>query len=157
MKRCTKCKIEKELSEFSKNRSRRDRLQHVCKECCREYQQTATGKEVSQKAHRKYRETKAGKEIEWKYAQSDPGKEVRRKTNQKYKRLNTKKTKPHHAVEYALKTGKLTRPNHCESCFKECRPDGHHEDYSRPLDVEWLCKKCHTNLHRRVSLCQLQT
>lgn len=33
MKRCTRCKVEKELSEFSKNKKSKDGLQHICKSC----------------------------------------------------------------------------------------------------------------------------
>ena len=26
-------------------------------------------------------------------------------------------------------------------------PDPHNEDYSKPLEVVWLCKSCHKRLH----------
>ena len=32
-KRCSRCKIEKPLSEFHRNKSRKDGLNHDCKEC----------------------------------------------------------------------------------------------------------------------------
>lgn len=32
----------------------------------------------------------------------------------------------------------------CASCG---RPHGHHPDYSRPLDVVWLCDKHHKEVH----------
>ena len=35
MKKCTTCKYDKELSEFNKNKSRKDGLNTVCKECSR--------------------------------------------------------------------------------------------------------------------------
>ena len=57
--------------------------------------------------------------------------------------LYPEKTKARVAVHYALKTGRLTRPDHCESCLKKRFAESHHEDYSKKLDVEWLCKKCH--------------
>ena len=38
-KTCSKCKIEKPLSEFSKNKSKKDGLQDRCKECCAFYEQ----------------------------------------------------------------------------------------------------------------------
>lgn len=37
MKKCTKCKVEKELSEFNKKSSTKDGLQKTCKECQREH------------------------------------------------------------------------------------------------------------------------
>ena len=37
MKRCTKCKAEKELKEFSKDKNRKDGLSYRCKGCRSEY------------------------------------------------------------------------------------------------------------------------
>jgi ribosomal protein S27AE len=51
-------------------------------------------------------------------------------------------------VYYAIKTGKLVRPNKCSSCGKECRPEAHHQDYKKPLMVVWLCIKCHRSVDR---------
>ena len=132
MKTCSRCKVEKELSCFSKNRSHRDGLKLWCKDCCREYRQSKKGKEADHRASHKYRQT-------------DAGKTTNRRNLQKYRRLNPEKRKAHDAVRYALRVGKLIRPNHCESCFKKCRPEGHHESYeeSRRLDVVWLCRECH--------------
>lgn len=55
------------------------------------------------------------------------------------------------AVKYALKTGRLVRPDTCSRCGKKPKPrtDGlptiqaHHEDHTKKLDVQWLCFKCH--------------
>ena len=52
----------------------------------------------------------------------------------------------------AVKYGKVEKPKHCQRC-KAATPakalDGHHEDYSRPLDVVWLCRSCHGLAHIR--------
>jgi len=47
----------------------------------------------------------------------------------------------------AVKNGVLIRPSCCDRCRKECKPDGHHKDYSKPLDVDWLCRSCHKLWH----------
>lgn len=36
MKICTRCKLDKELSEFTKNKETKDKLSRHCKDCCRE-------------------------------------------------------------------------------------------------------------------------
>ena len=52
--------------------------------------------------------------------------------------------RPTHArVSKALRAGKLTKPEACQRCGRASRLEGHHHDYSKPLDVEWLCKPCH--------------
>ena len=55
-----------------------------------------------------------------------------------------------HAVAYAVKTGRLERPGNCSRCQTPCKPDGHHSDYNRPMDVEWLCRRCHMLEHRLI-------
>jgi ribosomal protein S27AE len=53
----------------------------------------------------------------------------------------------YNAVYYAVKTGKLIRPERCPRCDRECKVEAHHADYSKPLDVTWLCKWCHEMEH----------
>lgn len=65
-----------------------------------------------------------------------------------FKRLNPEKVRAHLLVAYAIRTGRLVRPSFCASCVKPCRPDAHHDDYSKPLTVEWLCRKCHAAADR---------
>ena len=50
----------------------------------------------------------------------------------------------------AVRRGKVVRPNKCSRCGVTAVPHGHHEDYSAPLDVVWLCSGCHADLHRGV-------
>lgn len=54
-------------------------------------------------------------------------------------------------VRAAIRRGDLVRPDQCSKCLSIPEPasdgrsniQGHHADYSKPLDVEWLCAKCH--------------
>lgn len=100
MKTCTKCKVEKDESEFSKNKNYKDGFEYRCKSCVREYRQSDTYKEWqkayqqtgtyvaytqsdARKEHLKaYRQTDAYKESQSVYRQTDAFKELRKVFNQ---------------------------------------------------------------------------
>ena len=67
---CTKCKVEKDLTEFGKNKIRKDGLTRYCKICKR-------------LADKKYNESEAGQKRINKYKQSDKGKENRYEYNRR--------------------------------------------------------------------------
>ncbi len=50
------------------------------------------------------------------------------------------------AVGNALRDGRLTK-GPCEGCGAS-DVQAHHDDYSRPLDVRWLCRDHHGDKHR---------
>jgi len=50
-------------------------------------------------------------------------------------------------VSGAITLGLLIRPSTCSKCLIECKPEGHHPDYSKPLEVVWLCRQCHNKEH----------
>ena len=56
------------------------------------------------------------------------------------------------AVGNAIRDGRLIRPEECSDCGKQCKPEAHHDDYLKPLDVRWLCRSCHCRHHRLESL-----
>lgn len=59
---------------------------------------------------------------------------------------SAEQTRARGKVRDAVRYGKIIKPDRCEQCG-EITPrrflDGHHEDYSKPLDVIWLCRSCH--------------
>lgn len=62
------------------------------------------------------------------------------------------KLKARRAVAYAVRCGKIIKPDTCQRCSKPTPRHllgGHHEDYSKPLEVVWLCRACHGLEHRR--------
>lgn len=60
---------------------------------------------------------------------------------------NLRKYEAHLLVQQALNRGDLAKTG-CEICgTTEGRIDAHHDDYSKPLDVRWLCRRHHTRLH----------
>jgi len=53
------------------------------------------------------------------------------------------------AAQAALKSGRLTRKP-CEACGGPEKAHMHHEDYSKPLKVKWLCRRCHVAEHAKI-------
>lgn len=51
-------------------------------------------------------------------------------------------------LRMALASGKV-KPQPCENCG-DPKTQGHHTDYSKPLDVRWLCRKHHALEHRNI-------
>ena len=54
------------------------------------------------------------------------------------------KHKARTAVWLALKSKAISKPKTCSECLKKKKLESHHDDYSKPLDVIWLCHKCHS-------------
>lgn len=190
MKKCAKCKTEKELNEFQSEKRKPDGRSARCKICLnedkKEYLDTKRDK-IREYNRKKYYEdherqkslrTKRSKNLretnnEWianyrKYwwdknaerlrekAREDAKKPKRRKRTRDYQKEYRKtdnykfKKRSRSAFERAVKYGFIKRPSQCERCLKECKPDGHHEDYNKPLEVQWLCKICHFQAHGKL-------
>jgi len=64
-----------------------------------------------------------------------------------WRHRNKEKANAWSAVGNALINGDITKPDTCSVCNEKSRIHAHHEDYSKPLDVQWLCHKCHMKLH----------
>lgn len=82
------------------------------------------------------------------YRQTSKGKEVKKKSNKKYDKKNPEKHKAHYTLRNAIASGKIIKSKVCSICGEtDCVIEGHHEDYSKPLEVIWCCIKCHKELH----------
>lgn len=117
-KRCIGCGKVKPLSEFYAHPRAKDGYLNKCKECTR----------ADVKAHR----------------EAHPEKDL--ETRLKACAKNPTHKNANRAVEAALRSGRLEKPNHCQGCGRsadETRIGAHHYDYTRPLDVIWLCAACH--------------
>ena len=62
--------------------------------------------------------------------------------------MGTRKASTSELVSDAIKDGVLVRPHRCEDCGGGGTIYGHHDDYGKPLEVRWLCAKCHGGWHR---------
>ena len=67
---------------------------------------------------------------------------------------NKHKTKAHSMVASAVKRGLIKRPKKCQQCeTTSANLHAHHSDYSKPMDVLWLCASCHSKLHGMGGVC----
>ncbi len=153
MKTCFKCLIKKPVDEFYRHTKMLDGRLNKCKEC--------TKKDVSENYrnnidhYKKYERERAllphRVSARDAYAKTENGKErglfAKKKWLSDY--FNQIKRASHVIVNNAVRDGRLSKPKNCSKCDKtECRIEGHHDDYARPLDVRWLCSKCHRDFHK---------
>ncbi len=68
----------------------------------------------------------------------------------KYKMLTKKDKATYKEVRKALNNGIIKRMP-CQECG-QADTDAHHEDYSKPLDITWLCRSHHNKRHIQISL-----
>jgi hypothetical protein len=71
--------------------------------------------------------------------------EKSRRSVKNWQKKNKIRHAAHQRVHRAVEEGKLMRSEYCLQCGKKCKTEGHHEDYSKPLDVIWLCRLCHAS------------
>ena len=72
-----------------------------------------------------------------------------RRTRKRYCQLSPEERKKSNARAYAnseQRRGKIS-PVDCQRCGNP-KAQKHHPDYSKPLKVIWLCRKCHNLIHR---------
>lgn len=80
------------------------------------------------------------------YVATEKGRAVRAQSSRKYSASNPEKCLAHRKANDAIKRGTLTRLP-CEVCGA-MPSEAHHDDYSKPLDVRWLCLPHHRELHK---------
>lgn len=94
-------------------------------------------RECNTKRLRKYRKTASGK--------AAVHRAVKRSVKKDYAKQMTRL-----AVFYAIRRGDLKKPVKCGQCHAKTLIFGHHDDYSKPLDVRWLCRSCHQAVHNEL-------
>ena len=120
-KTCFKCGIEKPLSEFYKHKKMADGHLGKCKECTRK--------------------DRADHEANNPEAVFKSRLAVCEKHPTKYN--------AHKVVETAVNAGVIKKPDYCMGCgcpASESRVESHHHDYCKPLEVVWVCARCHRQL-----------
>lgn len=148
MKRCTRCGQVRPLGEFAPDKRRRDGKQSHCRPCQRVY--GAQYRPLHRDRMRTYSKAyyRANPE-RWQYDASAVNLAQKRQYTQAWRQSHPGwvqlLNRANNAVRRALKTGRLVRPQTCQHCGATGRKiAGAHHDYTRPLEVTWLCYPCHS-------------
>lgn len=151
MKTCRICGQPKSLVSFSPHPNTRDKLCHECKKCCAEktrnwYRKMSKNPEwvISERLRVRLRDRLA----RINGSKTEPTTEQRKIAVARYREKFPERRHATTALNNAINLGKIIRGT-CEVCGSP-RTDGHHDDYGRPLDVRWLCRRHHKELHSNI-------
>lgn len=151
MKRCFKCEEEFPLSEFYKHKQMKDGHVNKCKSCSKkDVRKNYSDKREYYLAYdkKRYRENPSRKMANLAYAKTEQGKIVQNAAKKRWQERNAEKRAAHIILGNAVGKGKIEKPKSCSKCGADnVRICGHHHDYSKPLDVVWLCSACHAKEH----------
>lgn len=134
-KECFKCHELKPLSEFYAHSRMLDGHLNKCKAC--------TKKDV--RDHRENNQQKL-QQYEKKRSKHPRRIEQNRRNIKRYRKSNPEANLAHHIVNNAIRSGKLIKKP-CDVCGTIKLVHAHHDDYSKPLDVRWLCATHHRAHH----------
>lgn len=141
---CKNCGLAKSTSEFYADRHMADRLFSKCKVCVVaaalswQRMKRKTDPDWVMRQREKSRNTK--KASRWR---------LNLRSNLEWKKRNHYKVLAQQAAYRATRRGILKPPPCCSECGTAGPVEKHHHDYSKPLEVVWLCKQCHGLLHRK--------
>lgn len=118
-KTCPKCKENKSIDKFPADKNKKYGVGVYCKQCKNTWK-----KENGNRLYENVAEN--------------------RKQNKDYQN----KIPSWWITNNAIRSGALVRPEVCSVCKTKTKVEAHHEDYTKPLEVVWVCKSCHIELDR---------
>lgn len=137
---CGVCKEFKPYDGFYRNKRTILGITPECKKChCKESIKTRN-KDTARVNNQRYMERARKKNVEI-FRERERNYSINRVKDEKYqarKKLNN-----------AVKRGDILKPEVCEECGRKVKLTAHQEDYTKPLEVKWLCYKCHGKRHRK--------
>ncbi len=169
LKVCRQCNNPKPISLFRKDKRNKNGAGSPCIECYGKYLANPEVKETSNLRCKKWYEDHKDEvsqkmrgnpqKILYDRERKLKVKEKTREYNKNYYLKNrekvlalAKKYKQKNQARWKLRDmvrrGKIEPPVDCQNCKqKQKRIEAHHTDYSKPLDVLWLCVSCHKKEH----------
>jgi hypothetical protein len=131
LKTCFKCNIPKPRSDFYVHKAMTDGLLGKCKDC------------TKSDAHLNYSANRLAHAAYDRVRNQEPERRLKLLERQRrHRERDPEKYKARTAVGNALRDKRIAK-GPCEVCGTTARVQAHHADYSKPLDVRWLCFKHH--------------
>lgn len=161
IKACSKCGQSKPLTAFHVDPKTPDGRRAICKACRlaqeaarrersgdqiraqqREYYQRTRTQQCAYQ--RNYRRTHRAELRAYFAAYRQRHPEIVRAGRIRWNDANPEKRAAHSQFWSALRKGVIPPPpNACTACATPGYVEAHHDDYSKPLEVRWLCELCH--------------
>lgn len=149
-KLCFRCNTSKPVDEFYRHPQMADGHLGKCKECAKTdvlLNRTNNAEYYKQfdrdRAYLPHRVT-ARKA----YAKTPEGQAAQTRRTKKWAALHPDQKHAMTIVGNAVRDGRMTRLP-CSRCDTP-NAHAHHPDYSKPLEVIWLCPQCHCDEHKRL-------
>lgn len=146
MRQCKTCNQEKPLMDFYRQSS--GNLYRDCKECWKAY--VRANRLVRADNYQEYERSRANLPhrvaARKEYAKTPQGLVAGNLAKRRYEDRNPQKRAAHIATGNAIRDGRLVR-RPCEVCGATTS-QAHHDDYSKPLNVRWLCTTHHAEWHK---------
>lgn len=137
MKTCFKCGERKPLFDFYKHKKMADGHLNKCKTCAK--------KDTSDHRHGKGREKVLAYDLE--RAKQPKRVALRAEKTSQWRSTFPERKHAQSLLGSAVKSGTVIPWPVCALHECSAKPEAHHPDYDRPLDVVWLCSAHHKQAH----------
>lgn len=148
MKTCFKCGLLKPLDEFYKHPKMADGHLGKCKYCTKS-DSANQHKKIMSTPSLTIKERERGRVKSRLQRIAGLASPQKPETGKRWGENHPNKKKAHALVASAVRSGKLIKMP-CEKCGSE-NTQAHHEDYDKPLCVNWLCVRHHADRHIEIN------
>lgn len=144
---CQRCNTTKLIIEFSLNRSKKSGYADWCKSCTSAHEKKPEQTERARLRRRRWISIPDNREKLQQWRKLPESRRIARERTARERIIHKDKVWARDQAYLAIRRGDLKRQP-CEVCQSE-KTDAHHDDYAKPFDVRWLCRKHHVGVHAK--------
>jgi hypothetical protein len=145
---CFKCGVPKPLDDFYKHPAMADGRLGKCKDCAKVDSTTRRWNKLEEVREYDRQRGSLPHRLEANRERQKEKPEEHLLANKRYSEKYPERKFARQTASNAIRDGKLIRFP-CVVCG-DPDSEGHHDDYSKPLDVMWLCDKHHKQRHKEL-------